>query len=95
MSDDLLINARTTINEIDRELANLFVQRMNAVKDVARYKKEHGLPVFDEEREKVVIKKNMELVNDEEYKPYFETFIKDVMNVSKDYQRAYIDNNTN
>ena len=48
---DKLEKARKEINEADKEIAALFVKRMTAVKDVAEYKKERGLPVLDRERD--------------------------------------------
>ena len=42
-----LIEARKIISEADKQIAELFEKRMNAVKQVAEYKKERGLPVFD------------------------------------------------
>ena len=49
-----LEKARQLINETDKEMARLFEQRMDAVKMVAAYKKEHGLPVEDLAREKEI-----------------------------------------
>ena len=39
--------ARKKINEIDTKMAQLFEERMNASREVAQYKKEHGLPILD------------------------------------------------
>ena len=63
-----LKQAREQIEKIDREIASLFCQRMNAVKDVALYKKEHGLPVFDAQREASLIEKNASYIEDGELK---------------------------
>ena len=41
---DKFEKARQSINEIDIEMAKLFEKRMEAVRDVAEYKKEKGLP---------------------------------------------------
>ena len=60
-----LENARIKINQIDKEVAKLFVERMNAVSDVISYKEEHNLKIFDEEREVEVIKRNTELIDDD------------------------------
>ena len=52
MSDtnkDLLKEARETINRVDSEMARLFEERMDAVRKVAEYKAERGLPVLDPE----------------------------------------------
>ena len=40
---DQLEQARGIINEVDKEMARLFVRRMEAVAMVAEYKKAHGL----------------------------------------------------
>ena len=48
---DKLSVAREEINRIDREMAKLFCERMEAVKSVAEYKKERGLPILDSTRE--------------------------------------------
>ena len=50
-----LLKARETISEVDKEIAHLFEKRMEAVRLVAEYKKERGLPIFDSSREAEVI----------------------------------------
>ena len=42
-----LQKARQIINETDRQMAELFEKRMTAVKQVAEYKRLHGMQVFD------------------------------------------------
>ena len=54
-----LKDIRQKINEIDKEMAKLFEERMKASKDVANYKKEHALPIFDSSREQEVINRNL------------------------------------
>jgi chorismate mutase/prephenate dehydratase len=85
-----LDKARQEINEIDKTMAELFERRMNAAKEVAEYKKENGLPVFDAGREEEVIKRNSEYVKDPEVKAHYVNFLKNTMNVSKDYQRKLL-----
>lgn len=80
-------NARSTINEIDKEIASLFEKRMKAVEDVISYKIENNLPIFDEKREKEVIQKNSSLINEEKYKKYYIEFIQMMMDISKKYQQ--------
>jgi len=43
---------RAAIDGIDRELLALFLRRLSLCADIAAYKREHGLPVYDEAREK-------------------------------------------
>ncbi len=78
--------AREQINRIDKEMAKLFVERMKAVEIVSDYKKEHGLPILDKEREEKVIAKNSEYVDEEIIGSYYVDFIKNVMELSKNYQ---------
>ena len=44
-----LDESRETIRAIDEQIASLFVERMEAARDIAAYKQEQGLPVEDEE----------------------------------------------
>lgn len=81
---------RKTINEIDAEMAKLFEKRMDAVKGVAEYKKLHGLAVLDEKRENEVIERNSHLIENEEYKPYYVSFLKSNMLISKKMQHRLL-----
>ena len=54
--------AREIINKVDREMAHLFEERMDAAKMVAAYKKENGLPIDDFGREEEIIKRNSEYI---------------------------------
>ena len=81
-----LNDIRKKINSIDKQMAKLFEERMQASKEVAEYKMAHGLPVFDRIREEEVIKRNSELITDEELKKYYVLFLQDLMDTSKKYQ---------
>ena len=50
-----LDEARKIINEVDSQMAELFVKRMRAAEMVYEYKKEFGLPILDQKREAAVI----------------------------------------
>ena len=47
-----LSDYRARIDQIDRQLVELFAQRMNTAAGIAACKKEHGLPVLDPVRER-------------------------------------------
>ena len=47
-----LSDYRARIDQIDRQLVELFAQRMNTAAGIVAYKKEHGLPVLDPVRER-------------------------------------------
>lgn len=82
-----LEEARQIINEVDAQMAELFVKRMKAVEMVYEYKKEFDLPILDSEREAEVIGKNAVLVTDEELKKYYIDYLKCMMSLSRDYQQ--------
>lgn len=83
-----LDNARTKINEIDRKIAELYEERMDAVTDVIAHKLEHNLPIFDETREQIVIDNNSKLIKNPKYIKYYKEFIKETMENSKKYQKT-------
>lgn len=85
-----LQNARRTIEKIDAEMAELFEKRMKAAEVVAEFKKENALPIEDKKREAELTAKNSEFVSFE-YKPYYESFIQNVMDVSKKYQKRVLE----
>ena len=81
-----LDEARKIINEVDKQMAELFVKRMKAAEMVYEHKKEFGLPILDEKREDAVVKKNQALVSDPVLKEYYIDYIKHLMSLSKAYQ---------
>ena len=78
--------ARKIINDTDKSIAENFVLRMKAVEKVFNYKKEHGLPIYDQKRELEVLEKNSAYVEDEILRRYYMDFQKEVMEISKKYQ---------
>lgn len=85
-----LDEARLIINDVDKELVELFKKRMAASKIIALYKKENNIAIYDETREKALIEKNTKLLNDKELEKYYKTFLEGILNASKDYQKDLI-----
>lgn len=83
---DKLKKAREEINKIDSQMAELFCQRMEAVKEIALYKKERGLPILDTAREEAVINRNCALVEDELLRSYYINFLRNNMEISRNFQ---------
>lgn len=83
--------AREEIKEADRAIAELFERRMRAVKAVAAYKKEHGLPVYDRAQEDRVIARNSVFVTDAVIRDYYVKFIEDTMAISRAYQHRLLE----
>lgn len=86
-----LENARLLINKIDKEMAQLFEQRMDAVKIVADYKKENGIPIDDFSREEEIIKTNSALIKNDDYRSYYVNFLRENISLSKKMQHKLLD----
>lgn len=82
--------AREKINEIDKQMSELFCQRMSAAEMVAEYKKEKGLPIFDATRENAIITNNSKKLINPKYADYYINFQRDVMKISRKYQEKLL-----
>ena len=83
---DKLIKAREEISNVDKEIAELFEKRMNAVRMVSEYKIEHGLPIYDAAREEALIERNSSYIENEEIRSYYVDFLRNAMKVSRQFQ---------
>ena len=81
---------RSKIDQIDRKLIELIEERLEIVREVALYKKENNMKIFDRKREEEVVDKNLSNVKNEELKHYIEIILKDIMDSSKEYQKFKI-----
>ena len=86
-----LEKARDIINRVDKKMAELFEERMKAVKTVAEYKKEHGIQILDTARENEVLKRNTKLVENEDLKSYYINFLQNNMEISRSFQRRLME----
>ena len=84
--ENKLEEARKIINEVDSQMADLFVKRMRAAEMVYDHKKHFGLPILGQAREAKVIENNTELIKDDVLKGYYIDFIKNMMSISRAYQ---------
>lgn len=82
-----LVKTREKIDEIDKQLISLLEERLNAVVEVARYKEDHNMAIYDADREADVFAKNMSYLRDPALKQYAEEFLLSVMNIAKKYQK--------
>ena len=81
-----LDDIRKKISEIDSEMAELFVKRMDAVREIAEYKRERGLAIEDLEREQNLINAQSALIHDDEIRPFYVSFLQETMDISKHFQ---------
>ena len=88
-----LSECRKEIDNIDKELVQLFEKRMNVAINVAKYKIENNLPIFNEAREVEVIKKNVDRLNNKEYSKLTENFFNQLMALSRKLQADIFEEN--
>ena len=81
-----LEEAREIINEVDAQMAELFVKRMRAAELISAHKIAFGLPILDQRREDAVLERNAALVEDEVLKGYYIDYQKHLMSISRAYQ---------
>ena len=81
---------RADINECDAQLRRAFMRRMGLAREVAEYKRQNSLPVFDAAREREVIERNAGELKDSELIPYYRDFLKSNMAISRRYQKKLL-----
>lgn len=84
---DTLEKYRNQMNRIDQEMARLFLQRMKLSIQIGNYKREKRLPIFQKEREDIVLEKVKQIASTAEEKKYMEEFFLYLMKLSKEVQR--------
>jgi monofunctional chorismate mutase len=86
-----LEQSRQKIDQLDRQLTVLLEERMKAVSEVAAYKKEHHMEIYDPRREQQVLDKIAGLAVDKEMAPYLKKIYQCIMDESKRYERDYME----
>jgi len=81
-----LDNLRNKINETDDKIVELLLERFAVVKNVAEYKKERGLEIFQKDREAEVLKKIAGKTSDHDCKGYILDIYKIILETSKSSQ---------
>lgn len=82
---------RAEIDAIDKELIKLFEKRMNVVLNVARYKKENNMEIFQNGREEEVINKAVNNIVNKDYEKEVKEFITSTMEISRGLQKRKIE----
>ncbi len=81
--------SRAEIDALNRELTEKFCRRMDIAADVAAYKRENGLPVFDRTREREILADMADMAG-EEYRYYAKIFFTVMMDLSKARQASLL-----
>lgn len=81
---------REEIDKIDKEMLALFHKRMKVSTQIAEYKRQNDLPVYDAKREREKIAKTAAMA-EEGMEDYAKNFMTELMDFSKCYQRQILD----
>lgn len=87
---DKLQAARIRIDEIDLQLVRLIEERLNLTRQVAQYKIDHQMEVFQPAREQVVLEKVVDHLQDKSYSNDLQSLYQHIMNISKAKQLLFI-----
>ena len=88
---DALEGIRIEIDDIDKRLAGLFEQRLEAVARAGEYKLSHGLPTVDADREAHVLESSAEALGDSSLVPLHREFQRELISLARARQEALSD----
>ena len=88
----ILENCREIIDQIDTEIIKLYEKRMDIVKEVIEFKIKNNIPVLDSSREEKMLIKNLEKIQNENYKKYYNSVLTGFLKASKDMQNDILKN---
>lgn len=91
MKDKDINDWREEIDELDHEIQRLFEKRMLISAGIAAYKKQNGLPVYDEEREKEKIRSLKASASGDFMAEGIARLYETLMAISRDYQEERIE----
>lgn len=82
---------RNEIDSVDSSIIELLLKRRNLSLEVAKYKKENNIPIFDEKREAEKLLSVGDNTDDVSEKEYLERIFISIMLESKMVQRDFIE----
>lgn len=91
MEAEKLNKLREEIDAVDTQLLKLFEQRMEIVESIALFKKEHNLPILNSSREDAILEKISNEIKSEVFLPYAKEYFKNLMELSKTYQKECLE----
>ena len=82
-----LQSCRNEISTIDEQLVSLFIKRMALSREIAFYKRDNNLPIYDPARERAILNRVTELAGDE-LADYTGVLYQTLFDVSRSYQHT-------
>lgn len=89
-----LTTLRGEIDRIDRQIVDLFQQRMDVTEQVGKYKQSVGMAVLDRQREHEVLKAKTDLTDDPRMKTAVTLLYESIMGISRRQQREIVQEGT-
>lgn len=80
---DQLDKYRNEIDEIDKQITELFERRMDVSKEIAKCKRQQKIEILNVKREEEVIQRNLSYLKNKDYRFVLEGFLRNLMNLSK------------
>ena len=77
---------RSQIDEVDKNMAMLFEQRMIIIDKICEVKQQFSLPTYDPTREKNMLEKNSQYIKNQKYLESYKIFLSKCLEISKNYQ---------
>ena len=81
---------RGAIDEIDSQIVHLFERRMSVTRQVGEYKREIGMPVLDNGRQREVLESKAAMVQDPQLKTGVSLLYETIMGISRRQQREIV-----
>lgn len=87
MDSKVLKDKRQRIDQLDQELLQLFLDRLDLVETIGQIKLQNDLPIFDKVREEEIIEKRLSAVRGLDQKQLTKDFFEKLFSISKNYQK--------
>ncbi|MDI7815867.1 prephenate dehydratase [Clostridioides difficile] len=88
-----LTRYRNEIDDIDKELIQLFEKRMNTVLEIAKHKMKNNTTIFQKDREEKVLSKAVDNLDNKGYSQETIQFFNSIMEISRGLQKRIMDDN--
>ena len=82
---------RSEIDQIDKQMKDLFLKRMEIVKKITKWKIKHDYPIFDPKREKFFVEQNSKDIVHSPHHDTYVAFLNSLLALSKEYQNQLME----
>ncbi|VIG04529.1 bifunctional P-protein, chorismate mutase/prephenate dehydratase [Clostridioides difficile] len=89
-----LTRYRNKIDNIDKELIQLFEKRMNTVLEIARHKMKNNTTILQKDREEKVLSRAVDNLDNKAYSQETIQFFNSIMEISRGLQKRLMDNDS-